>query len=83
MVTITVPIPGSGSNVSKSGAMRLMPMMMPSTGSAAMRRVASASGKLLGLGHLDQRDGAAMLASGTGDTVDHRQIPKLGDVVDA
>ena len=39
--------------------------------------------KLLGLGHLDQRDGAAMLASGTGDTVDHRQVPKLGDIVDA
>ena len=39
--------------------------------------------KLLGLGHLDQRDGAAMLASGTGDTIDHRQVPKLGDIVDA
>lgn len=43
MVTMTVPIPGNGSNVSKSGAIRLMPIMMPSTGSAAMRRVASAS----------------------------------------
>ena len=39
--------------------------------------------KLLGLGHLDQRDGAAMLAGGAGDAVDHRQIPKLGDIVDA
>ena len=27
--------------------------------------------KLLGLGHLDQRDGAIMLASSAGDAVDH------------
>ena len=27
--------------------------------------------KLLGLGHLDQRDGAIMLASSAGDPVDH------------
>ena len=49
------------------------------------RHAAGGLGKreLLGLGHLDQRDGAAMLASGTGDTIDHRQIPKLGDIVDA
>lgn len=40
MATMTVPMPGSGSNVSKSGAMRLIPMMMPSTGNAAIRRVA-------------------------------------------
>ena len=39
--------------------------------------------KLLSLGHLDQRDGTAVLASGAGDAVDHRQIPKLGDIVDA
>ena len=43
MVTMTVPMPGSESNVSKSGAMRLMPIMIPSTGNAAIRRVASAS----------------------------------------
>ena len=39
--------------------------------------------KLLGLGHLDQRDGAAALAGRAGNAVDHRKVAKLGDIVDA
>ena len=43
MVTMTVGRPGWGVNDSKSGAMRLMPMITPSTGRSANARDASAS----------------------------------------
>ena len=39
--------------------------------------------KLLGLGHLDQRDSTTALAGRTGNAVDHRQVTELGDVVNA